>query len=78
MFRYGFFSKFNGYNIIWVLWLFLLFLPLITVDNQWIKISSPFNSKEKQAQIDTLNSRKGFEELKIQLEKTNSSKGDHE
>ena len=73
-----FFSKFNGYNIIWVLWLFLLILPLITVDNQWFKISSPFNYKEKQSQIDILNSKKELEELILQIDKTDPSKGDNE
>ena len=45
-----FFSHFNGYNIIWVLWVFLLFVPLITVDNQWFKIDNPLTRKEKQIQ----------------------------
>lgn len=62
-----FFSKFNGYNIIWILWLFLLFIPLITVDNQWFKISSPFNRTEKQNQIEDANSEVILKELKDKL-----------
>ncbi len=43
-----FFKHFNGYNIIWVLWLFLLFIPLISVDNQWFKIPNPLSKREKE------------------------------
>ena len=43
-----FFSRFNGYNIIWLLWLFLLLMLLVSVDNQWLKIPNPLAKKQKE------------------------------
>ena len=43
-----FFDQFNGYNIIWILWVVLLFMPLISVDNQWFKIPNPITKGQKQ------------------------------
>ncbi|MBQ2887214.1 MAG: hypothetical protein IJE43_26170 [Alphaproteobacteria bacterium] len=43
-----FFDNFNGYNIIWILWMILLFMPLISVDNQWFKIPNPIAKGQEQ------------------------------
>ena len=45
-----FFSRFNGYNIIWILWIFLLFVPLISIDNKWFKMVGPLAKREMERQ----------------------------
>ena len=46
----SFFSKFDGYNIVWIGWLVLLFMPLISVDNKWFKIPNPMSKAQKEVE----------------------------
>lgn len=61
-----FFSRFNGYNIIWILWIFLLFMPLISVDNKWFKIANPLSKKEKE--MENIEQNTKTEQLATQFE----------